>query len=89
MPTVAADSIDYVLPTKESFQGAPQFHEDEWAQLEFFPKARLGEIQKMLKEYKSFEAKNASNMDGKTVIPVAFLAVLFYPVACPRKILPA
>jgi len=65
MPTVAADSIDYVVPTKESFQGAPQFHEDEWAQLEFFPKTRLGDIQKMLKEYKSFEVENRSKHGWK------------------------
>lgn len=55
MPTVAADEIEYVAPTKESFEGAPQFHEDEWAQLEFFSKTRLPEIQKLLKEYKVFE----------------------------------
>ncbi len=58
MPTVAADSIQFVVPSKESFEGAPQFHEDEWGQLEFFPKARLTEIQSMLKEFKSFEKKN-------------------------------
>ena len=58
MPTVAADDIQFVVPTKESFEGAPQFHEDEWGQLEFFPKTRLAEIQKMLKELKSFEKKN-------------------------------
>ncbi len=58
MPTVAADSIEYVLPSKDSFQGAPQFHEDEWAQLEFFPKSYLSEIQKMLREFKSFEKEN-------------------------------
>ncbi|NQD38578.1 hypothetical protein HPT27_16260 [Permianibacter sp. IMCC34836] len=58
MPTVAADQIEYGVPTKESFQGAPQFHEDEWAQLEFFPGSRLPEIQKLLKEYKLFEKAN-------------------------------
>lgn len=58
MPTVAADAIHYVMPTKETFEGAPQFHEDEWAQLEFFPKNRLPEIQKILKEYKTFEKAN-------------------------------
>lgn len=58
MPTVAADDIQYVMPTKESFEGAPQFHEDEWGQLEFHPKGRLAEIQKLLKEFKEFEKKN-------------------------------
>ncbi|MCW0371157.1 hypothetical protein [Xanthomonas sacchari] len=55
MPTVAADQIDFVMPTKESFEGAPQFHEDEWRQLEFLPVARLQEIKRRLAEYKSFE----------------------------------
>jgi len=58
MPTVAADPIEFVIPTKESFQGAPQFHEDEWGQLEFFSKARLAEIQGLLKEFKSFEKEH-------------------------------
>lgn len=55
MPTVAADSIEFSVPTPESFVGAPQFHEDEWAQLEFFSESRLGEIQKALSEHKPFE----------------------------------
>lgn len=31
------------------------FHEDEWAQVEFLPRSQLGEVQRMLKEYKPFE----------------------------------
>jgi hypothetical protein len=31
------------------------FHEDEWRQIEFFPKERLGEVERMLTELKSFE----------------------------------
>jgi len=58
MPTISGDSIKYVIPTEESFEGAPQFHEDEWAQLEFFPRGRLEEIQQKLTEYKSFEIKS-------------------------------
>lgn len=58
MPTVAADDIKFVVPTKESFEGAPQFHEDEWCQLEFFPRSRLAEIQRRLVEYKEFEMKH-------------------------------
>lgn len=55
MPTVATDELKFVMPTSESFEGAPQFHEDEWAQVEFFPAGRLAEIQKRLVEYKAFE----------------------------------
>src|SRR5438128_5406090 len=58
MPTVAADDIQFVAPTKESIEGVPQFHEDEWCQLEFFPKRRLAEIQRLLTEYKAFERKH-------------------------------
>lgn len=58
MPTVAADDIQFVMPTKESVEGAPQFHEDEWCQLEFYPPERLSEIQKLLTEYKTFEKKH-------------------------------
>jgi len=58
MPTVAADELQFVIPTKESFEGAPQFHEDEWCQLEFFPRNRLSEIQGLLAEYKAFEQKH-------------------------------
>lgn len=58
MPTVAADDIEFAMPTEESFQGAPQFHEDEWCQLEFFPHGQLAEIQRRLVEYKAFEEKH-------------------------------
>ena len=58
MPTVSADEIQFELPTQKSFEGAPQFHEDEWCQIEFFHKDRLGEIQETLHEYKAFEEKH-------------------------------
>ena len=58
MPTVAADSLEFAAPSRESFEGAPQFHEDEWSQVEFFPASRLGEIKKLLSEYKPFEQAN-------------------------------
>jgi hypothetical protein len=31
------------------------FHEDEWSQVEFFPKSQLREVQRLLTEYKPFE----------------------------------
>jgi hypothetical protein len=69
MPTVAADAIEYVMPTKESFDGAPQFHEDAWRQLEFFPKARLGEIQQTLRELQAFEKANRTQYGWTTIFP--------------------
>jgi len=61
MPTVAADELQFGVPTADSFAGAPQFHEDEWRQIEFFPRSRLPEIQKRLTEYKAFERAHRSN----------------------------
>jgi hypothetical protein len=57
-PTVAADAIAFVMPTRETFEGAPQFHEDEWCQIEFFAAARLPEIKARLTELKSFEERH-------------------------------
>lgn len=48
MPTVAADEIQFIVPTKDTFAGAPQFHEDEWSQVEFLSSNRLSETQKAL-----------------------------------------
>lgn len=67
MPTIAMDSIEFDMPTESSFKGAPQFHEDDWAQLEFFPRARLSEVQKFLKELKSFEADNRTQYGWKQI----------------------
>ena len=61
MPTVAAEELRFVVPTAETFEGAPQFHEDEWSQLEFFPEDRFAEIQEMLTEYKAFEKKHRTS----------------------------
>lgn len=67
MPTISGDAIEYVVPTKESFDGAPEFHEDEWCQLEFFPKSQLKTIQEKLIEYKSFEQKNRVSSGWKNI----------------------
>lgn len=55
MPTISADPLEFVEPTVESFRGAPQFHEDEWAQLEFLQGERLDAARLELKAYKGFE----------------------------------
>ncbi|WP_213947449.1 hypothetical protein [Luteibacter sp. dw_328] len=55
MPTVASDVLTFVVPTQASFEGAPQFHEDEWCQIEILPAASLKELQTTLAEYKIFE----------------------------------
>lgn len=55
MPTVAADVLNFVMPSAASFEGAPQFHEDEWCQIEFLPVTTLKQVQGSLLEYKAFE----------------------------------
>lgn len=58
MPTVAADDIEFVIPSPQSFDGAPQFHEDEWRQIEFYPLSHLAALKTRLVEYKSFEERH-------------------------------
>ncbi len=55
MPTVAADALSFVMPTQATFDGAPQFHEDEWCQIEFLPADGLKGLQATLTAYKTFE----------------------------------
>lgn len=55
MPTVAADVLTFAIPTEASFEGAPQFHEDEWCQIEFLPQDALATLQATLARYKTFE----------------------------------
>ncbi|SFL33031.1 hypothetical protein [Lysobacter sp. cf310] len=55
LPTIAMDELEFVVPTRESFEGAPQFHEDIWRQLEFYPGSRREEIQQLLVECQRFE----------------------------------
>jgi hypothetical protein len=57
-PTVAADAIAFVMPTRETFEDAPQFHEDAWCQIEFFAASRLPEIKTRLTELESFEKRH-------------------------------
>jgi len=67
MPTVAADFLQFEIPTSKSFEGAPQFHEDEWRQVEFYPATRLPEIQKRLTEFKAFERANRLQYGWKDI----------------------
>ncbi len=58
MPTISGDDISYIMPTHKSFIDAPQFHEDEWCQVQFFHKNQLEKIKKLLIKYKKFEIKH-------------------------------
>ena len=77
------NSILYSMPSKKDFSKAAQFHEDEWAQLEFYPKIRLEEIKNILIKYKIFEKKHRTkngwsdiflrNISRKEILPNANL----------------
>jgi hypothetical protein len=58
VPTLSDD-----IAALEPMEGTPSamdlvFHEDDWSQVEFLPKNLLPEIQRILKEFKSFEQAN-------------------------------
>ena len=46
-----------VRPSSKDFA----FHEDEWSQIEFFPRNKLYTVQQLLKEYKQFELAHRAN----------------------------
>jgi len=55
IPTLS-DDIAPLEPLSEKPNGKDfGFHEDDWRQIEFFPKSQLKTIQQILKEYKQFE----------------------------------
>ena len=55
IPTLS-DDIAPLEPLSEKPSGKDfGFHEDDWCQIEFFPKSQLNTIQQILKEYKQFE----------------------------------
>jgi len=72
-------TILYTTPTLsndiaglEPISGQPKpgeliFHEDEWSQVEFLPKSQLGEVQRLLKEYKTFEQANRATYGWRKV----------------------
>jgi hypothetical protein len=58
LSTISSD-----LPPLEKVERAPQasdfiIDEDYWSQVEFFPKSRLEEVERMLNEFKPFEIAN-------------------------------
>ena len=58
LPTISND-----FPPLEPIGSSPQnddtqMHEDDWCQVEFFRKSYLPELERILKEYKVFEASN-------------------------------
>ncbi len=57
-PTISNDLAPMETLTEAPSGSVFSFHEDDWSQLEFFPKDQLSEVQRLLSEYKPFEVKN-------------------------------
>jgi hypothetical protein len=67
VPTLSED-----IASLEPFSEKPGskdfgFHEDEWCQIEFFPKSQLKTIQQILKEYKQFEQAHRAHQGWSAV----------------------
>jgi hypothetical protein len=65
-PTIANDMApleETDLPTADDVV----FHEDDWRQVEFFPRARASEMQEKLTELKAFEAANRAQSGWRRV----------------------
>src|SRR6185436_9164165 len=68
MPTVAGDEIAFIMPTRESFEGAPQFHEDESRQIEFISTSQLPETKARLREFKAFEERHRTKFGWTDIL---------------------
>jgi hypothetical protein len=58
VPTISDDLAPLDPVSAPPTPADPQMHEDDWCQVEFFRKEYLGELQRMLEEYKKFEVSN-------------------------------
>jgi hypothetical protein len=55
MPTISNDVAEVLPLTQNPKEDELVFHEDEWAQIEFYPGVKLDLIKQILSEYKQFE----------------------------------
>jgi hypothetical protein len=58
VPTISNDLASLEPVVEPPLNSEPQMHEDDWCQVEFFRESYLPELQRMLREYKSFESNN-------------------------------
>jgi hypothetical protein len=58
VPTVSNDLPPLDPVETQPRDDEPQMHENDWCQVEFFHKGYLPELERMLREYKTFEASN-------------------------------
>lgn len=86
MSTIAADNLQFEAPSAQSSAGAPKFHEDEWRQIEFFPAARLPELQKRMQEFKAFEQQNRVQYGWKDIYARRIAGSSLVGVAGPKDV---
>jgi hypothetical protein len=58
VPTISNDLAPLEPAKAKPSQTDFAFHEDDWAQVEFLPRSQFPVVQRLLQEYKTFEAAN-------------------------------
>jgi hypothetical protein len=66
-PTLSNDIAELVPVLAKPGSSDFVFHEDEWSQVEFLPKSQLPEVQRLLKEFKSFEQEHRAQYGWRQV----------------------
>ena len=62
VPTISNDLAPLEQVKTKPSQTDFSFHEDDWAQVEFLPRSQLPVVQRLLQEYKTFEAANRAQV---------------------------
>ena len=66
-PTLSNDIAELEPVSQPPKNSDFSFHEDEWSQIEFFPKTQLAKVQQLLKEFKPFEEENRTQYGWRKV----------------------
>jgi hypothetical protein len=67
VPTISNDLAPLEPVENELHQSDFAFHEDDWSQVEFFPKSQLATVQRKLTDFKSFEAANRAKYGWRNI----------------------
>jgi hypothetical protein len=89
IPTISND-LAPMEPVLQRPEASCHFiNEDDWSQVEFFPKSQLAEVQRMLRDYKQFEAAHRLEHGWKKayIRDIARHAVIANPKALDRLVM--
>jgi hypothetical protein len=67
LPTISNDLAPLEPVEDELRRSDFAFHEDDWSQVEFFPKGQFVTVQRALREYKSFEIANRAKYGWRNI----------------------